>query len=142
MKANHRTVVLAAVLAVLALTSAPGDRAMAVKPDEMLADVALDMLPRSKEFLMERLNGYGVNIFTSAKVKEILDDGVVFTRNGKEESIRGVNSVILAMGAKSVNDLSEKIKGKVAEVYVIGDAKEPRKALDAIHEAAELARKI
>jgi hypothetical protein len=46
------------------------------------------------------------------------------------------------MGAKSVNDLSEKIKGKVAEVYVIGDAREPRKAIDAIHEAAEIARKI
>ncbi len=109
---------------------------------EMLEDVALDMIPWSKEFLIERLNGYGVNILTSAKVKEILDDGVVFARNGKEESIRGASSVILAMGAKSVNDLSEKIKGKVAEVHVIGDAKEPRKAIDAIHEAAELARKI
>ncbi len=47
MKANHRTVVLAAVLAVLALTSAPGDRAMAVKPDEMLADVALEARARA-----------------------------------------------------------------------------------------------
>ena len=79
---------------------------------------------------------------SGAKVKEILDDGVVFTRNGKEESMRGVSSVILAMGAKSVDDLSKAIKGKVAEVYVIGDAKEPRKAIDAIHEAAEIARKI
>jgi NADPH-dependent 2,4-dienoyl-CoA reductase/sulfur reductase-like enzyme len=50
---------------------------------EMLEDVALDMLPWSKEFLMERLSGYGVNILTSTKVKEVLDDGGVFTRNGK-----------------------------------------------------------
>jgi len=106
---------------------------------EMLEDVALDMLPWSKEFLMERLNGYGVNILTSAKVKEVLDDGVAFSRNGKEESIRGVNNVILAMGVKPVDDLSDKIKGTVAEVHVIGDAKAPRKAIDAIHEAYELA---
>jgi len=109
---------------------------------EMLDDVALDMPPWNKDFLMDRLNGYRVNILTSAKVKEILDDGVVFTRNGKEESIRGVNSIILAMGAKSVNDLSEKIKGKVAEVYVIGDAKEPRRALDGIAEGSAVARQI
>ena len=46
MKANHRTVVLAAVLAVLALASAPGDRALAVKPDEMLADAAMEARAR------------------------------------------------------------------------------------------------
>jgi NADPH-dependent 2,4-dienoyl-CoA reductase/sulfur reductase-like enzyme len=109
---------------------------------EMLEDVALDMIPWSKEFLMERLKGYGVSILTSAKVKEILDDGVVFTRNGKEESIRGVSSVILAMGAKSVDDISKAVKGKAAEVHVIGDAKEPRKAFEAIHEGADIARKI
>jgi NADPH-dependent 2,4-dienoyl-CoA reductase/sulfur reductase-like enzyme len=109
---------------------------------EMLKHVASDMLPWGKEFLMERLNGYGVNILTSAKVKEVLDDGVVFTKNGKEESIRGVNSVVLAIGVKPVNGLAEKMKGKVAEVYVIGDAKEPRQALDAIAEASELARQI
>jgi len=120
-----------------------GERgAMQITVVEMLEDVALDMLPWTKEFLMERLNDYRVNILTSAKVKEILDDGVVFTRDGKEESIRGVNSIVVAMGAKSVNDLSEKLKGKVAEIHVIGDAKEPRKALEAIHEGAEIARKI
>ena len=47
MKAKHRTVVLAAILAVLALTSAPGDRALAVKPDEMLADAAMEARARA-----------------------------------------------------------------------------------------------
>ncbi len=47
MKANHRTVVLAGILAVLALTSAPGDRALAVKPDEMLADAAMEARARA-----------------------------------------------------------------------------------------------
>jgi len=109
---------------------------------EMLVDVALDMIPWTKEFLLERLNGYGVSILTSAKVKEILDDGVVFTRNGNDEAIRGVDNVILAMGAKSVDNLSERVKNKVAEVYAIGDAKEPRRAIDAVHEAYEIARQI
>jgi cytochrome c-type biogenesis protein CcmH len=45
-KANHRAVVLAAVLAVVVLASVPGDRALAVKPDEILADAALEARAR------------------------------------------------------------------------------------------------
>jgi 2,4-dienoyl-CoA reductase-like NADH-dependent reductase (Old Yellow Enzyme family)/thioredoxin reductase len=109
---------------------------------EMLNDVAAEMVPWSKEFLLERLKGYGVNILTSAKVTEILDDGVRFTRNGAGESIRSVDKIILAVGAKPVDNLSEQLKGTIAEVHVIGDAKRPRRALDAIHEAYEIARQI
>ncbi len=46
MKATHCAVVLAGILAVLALTSAPGDRALAVKPDEILADAAMEARAR------------------------------------------------------------------------------------------------
>ena len=47
MKVSHRAVVLAAVLAVLALAPAPGgNRALAVKPDEILADAAMETRAR------------------------------------------------------------------------------------------------
>jgi 2,4-dienoyl-CoA reductase (NADPH2) len=58
-----------------------------------------------------------------------------------QQTICGMDAIILAMGAKSVDELSDKIKNKVAEVYVIGDAKQPRKALEAIAEGAEVGRK-
>jgi hypothetical protein len=75
-------------------------------------------------------------------VKEILEDGVIYTKDGKEETLRGMDFIVMACGCTSVDDLSEKIKGKVPEVHVIGDAKKARKALEAIHEGSELARKI
>ncbi len=53
-----------------------------------------------------------------------------------------MDTIILAMGARALDELSGKIKDKVAEVYVIGDAKEPRKALEAIAEGAEVRRNI
>jgi pyruvate/2-oxoglutarate dehydrogenase complex dihydrolipoamide dehydrogenase (E3) component len=109
---------------------------------EMLENVALDMASEARYLLMQRLHAKGVKILTSAKVKEILDDGVLFVRDGQEESIHNVDSIILALGARAVDSLSEKIKGKVAEVYVIGDAKEPRKVLEATAEGAEIGRKI
>lgn len=109
---------------------------------EMLDDVALDMANEAKHLLMQRLRGKGVRILTSAKVKEILDDGVLFVRDGQEESIHNVDTIVLALGARAVDHLSEKIRDKVAEVYVIGDAKEPRKVLEATAEGAEVGREI
>ena len=109
---------------------------------EMLQDIALDEIPQSRMVLLPRLRENGIKAITSATVKEILEDGVVYTKNGRDETIRGMDFIILTCGATSVDELSEKIKGKVPEVYVIGDAKKARKVLEAIAEGAELARKI
>ena len=67
---------------------------------------------------------------------------MVFVRNGQEESIRGVEHVVLAMGAMPRDDLSVEIKDKVAEVHVIGDAKEPRRVLEATAAAAEIGHQL
>ena len=109
---------------------------------EMLEDIALDSNPFIRPFLLDRLTQSGVKKITGARVKEITDDGVVVVKNGQEETISGVDSIVLAMGAKSVNEIADLIRGKVAEVHVIGDAKEPRRAVEAIAEGAEIARKI
>jgi len=109
---------------------------------EMLNDIALDVIPQTRMLLLPRLREKGVKAVTSATVKEILEDGVAIARDGQEETLSGFDFMVLACGAKPVDTLSEEIQGKVSEVYVIGDAKQPRKALHAITEAAELARTI
>jgi pyruvate/2-oxoglutarate dehydrogenase complex dihydrolipoamide dehydrogenase (E3) component len=109
---------------------------------EMLHDIGLDVLPEPRMLLMARLREKGARVIASATVKEILDDGVVVTKDGQEEAVQGMDWIILAMGAKSVDELSDKIRDRVDEVYVIGDAKEPRRALEAIVEGAELGRRV
>jgi NADPH-dependent 2,4-dienoyl-CoA reductase/sulfur reductase-like enzyme len=109
---------------------------------EMVDDVALDTAPQSRDLLMQRLREKGVKILTSSKVIEFLEDGIVVERDGREETIRGVDRIVLSMGVKSMDPLSEKIQDEAAEVYPIGDAKEPRSALEAIAEGAEIGRRI
>ncbi|MBN1614574.1 MAG: FAD-dependent oxidoreductase [Deltaproteobacteria bacterium] len=110
---------------------------------EMLPEAARDMTPRwNRMLLLERLSAYGVKVVTSATVREILDDGVVFTAEGAEQSIRGVGRVVLAAGATALDELSSAISNLVAEIHVIGDARQVRKAIDAIEEGAVLGRKI
>jgi NADPH-dependent 2,4-dienoyl-CoA reductase/sulfur reductase-like enzyme len=110
---------------------------------EMLDSVGMDLAPDMRTLIMKRLRENDVRILTSATVKEILEDGLIITTpDESEESMRGMDRIILAMGAKSVDVLSDEIKKKVAEVYVIGDAKQPRKALEAIAEGSKVGRRI
>jgi hypothetical protein len=73
--------------------------------------------------------------------KEITGQGVVIDRGGREELIAG-DTVVLATGAKSVSSLADQIKDRVPETYVIGDAKSPRKALEAVAEGLAVGRTI
>jgi NAD(H)-dependent 7beta-hydroxy-3-oxo-delta4-cholenoic acid oxidoreductase len=113
-----------------------GRRAVAIVTRQR--DVALDMVTEPRQLLLERLREKEVRFITHAATKEILDDGVALDKNGEEVNISGIDCVVLARGAKSVDELSEKIQDKVAEVYVIGDAKTPRRALEAIAEGAQV----
>ncbi|MBN1613332.1 MAG: FAD-dependent oxidoreductase [Deltaproteobacteria bacterium] len=109
---------------------------------DMLPDVATDMPVGSKFFLMERLAQQKVKIVTSAAIREILSNGVLVSRDGKEETIGGMDTVVLALGTKSRNELAGEIEGTVGELYVIGDARTPGKAMDAIAAGAEVGRQI
>jgi len=48
----------------------------------------------------------------------------------------------LAVGSKPDDRVVKSLKGKVAELHVIGDASEPREALEAVYEGEEIALKI
>jgi thioredoxin reductase len=83
-----------------------------------------------------------VNIITQATVTEILEDGVIYLHNETEKALRGFDTIVLATGTKRNNLLMEEIKGKSIPTFVIGDAKDPRKAVEAIAEGAEIGRNI
>ncbi|MHA1230675.1 MAG: oxidoreductase [Candidatus Helarchaeota archaeon] len=70
---------------------------------------------------------------TSSEVQEITKDSVIVKTGDKVESIKADN-VIIATGVKKNRELGEKLKEKGYSVRIIGDAKNPRKAIDAINE--------
>ena len=91
---------------------------------------------------MERLREKQVKILLNCKVKEILDDGVIYEKDGKDEEIHGAGCIALAVGVKPVDELSEAIKDKVAEVHVIGDAQMTAKLVQATATGAAIGRQI
>lgn len=107
---------------------------------EMLENVALDEKSMARSLLIQRLKGKGVQIIVGAKVVEVLPDGVKYLKGGREETLRGMDHIVLAMGARAEDGLREKMAG--IPVFLIGDAKQPRTAVEAIAEGWEIGRKI
>jgi 2,4-dienoyl-CoA reductase (NADPH2) len=100
---------------------------------EMLGKLGADIGMTTRWVDLQMLSRYGVKAKTRTKVIEITQEGVVVEREGESELIN-CDTVVLAVGTNSVNSLEEKLKEVVEKVIVIGDAKAPRKALEAIKE--------
>lgn len=109
---------------------------------EMLPELASDAIIGRKDLLTRHLAELGVNGITSATIKAFTADGMTVTRNGKEEVIGGMETIVLAMGVAPARQLAEEIKDKVSELYVIGDAENPATAFEAFAAGAEVGRKI
>ena len=108
---------------------------------EMLPSIGRDIGITRRGFTRRLLGMLGVDVITSAEVKGIIPSGVELIKNGERQTI-AADTVVIAVGTYKDDKLYQKLKGKVPELFVIGDSKEARKALDAIHEGSSIAREI
>lgn len=101
-----------------------------------LSVVGADIETNTFRMLYQRLFEKGVVLRPFTGVKEIKDRKVivynVFTKH--EEEIDEVDTVVIAAGNRSNHQLYKLLKGKVKELYSIGDCVSPRKVSDAILE--------
>ncbi|MCP4683419.1 MAG: FAD-dependent oxidoreductase [Desulfobacterales bacterium] len=109
---------------------------------EMLKKIGQGMGATIRWNLLNRLGKNGIKIFKSTMVNEISEKEVVITKNGNKETWEGFDTIVLAVGMESRNEIADEIKGKVKEVYVIGDALSPRRGVDAMREGAETGLRI
>lgn len=109
---------------------------------EMLETTGEGLHDSTKFFLYKALREGGVDIMTSTKVERFTNDGAVCATPKGEIMLSGYDMIVLAVGAEAYNPLDAEITGRVPEVRVIGDAKEPRRILDAVQEGAALAISI
>jgi pyruvate/2-oxoglutarate dehydrogenase complex dihydrolipoamide dehydrogenase (E3) component len=87
--------------------------------------------------LRDRLIELGVPFYPFSHVLEIRTDGVSLFRDKEMLSLKA-GTVVLAVGSRPQNKLAQELKDIVPEVHLIGDCKEPRNALEALNEGAEL----
>ena len=101
-----------------------------------------DTLGRSTRWvILQELRRLGVRAITDAAYVEINDAGLLISVEGKEELLEA-DTIVVAAGYEIDPRLAEKWEGAAAEIHVLGDAKEPRKGIDAIREGARIGRQI
>ena len=107
---------------------------------EMLDEIGIDMEMASRMVILKKLREHDVGIICNLKVEKIIPgEGIVgIDKMWTRREIKG-DTVVLAMGFEPNRTLFD-IKNKSYDVYLIGDAKEPRRIIDAMREANHTAR--
>ena len=103
---------------------------------EALPQIAMGEPILSRMGIIKLLNNAGVKVLTCAPVVEIYKSGVETVNNMGVRSLFSADTVILSVGRKArvETELLAVCKKVAKEVYLIGDAKQPRKIIDAIKE--------
>lgn len=104
---------------------------------EMRPEIMADGEATPTTLLLERYQKYGVDVYTSAKVCSIGSDYVTFERDGKEETVSGLDTIINAMGSRSDTSFRESLEGLDTEIISVGDAKQAKNGYLGIREGFE-----
>ena len=99
---------------------------------EQLSAIALEEDVTRRQFLLKLLEDKKVDIMAETRAREIKECSVVLEKEGKVFEYPA-DTVIIAMGMESYNPLEQALAGK-AKITVVGDAVEPRNALEATRE--------
>jgi 2,4-dienoyl-CoA reductase (NADPH2) len=92
-----------------------------------------ELMPvRNKIKLLKWLPEKGVILITSAKYIEVTNKGLVIENKEGQRQILEADTIATALPLKPDTEMLEAIKGKVSQVFSVGDCKEPRLILHAI----------
>jgi len=109
---------------------------------EILPKLAGDLYYAYADLLVQTLGENGVDMFVGVREEKITHEGVeIVTKEGKRLLLQA-DSVVVATGSVADKALFESIRGKVAEVYQVGDCVEARRIQEATSEAAEAALRV
>jgi pyruvate/2-oxoglutarate dehydrogenase complex dihydrolipoamide dehydrogenase (E3) component len=109
---------------------------------EMLDLVATDIHSMVRVGLLEELDKYGVEILTGVRFEALTEEGVEAVDRESRKVWLQADTIIFALGARAKDELAKDLKGRVKELHIIGDAKQPRRIRDAISEGYMAAYEI
>ncbi len=89
--------------------------------------------------LHTRLKEAGCRLLFNTVVKRIEESSVKVLLDGTEENLSPVDQVIIAVGLKPHDQLKEILQAKKIRHFVIGDALQPRRIIEATEEGARVA---
>jgi 2,4-dienoyl-CoA reductase-like NADH-dependent reductase (Old Yellow Enzyme family)/thioredoxin reductase len=89
--------------------------------------------------LHTRLREKNCRLLFNTVVKRISENSVTIVSGGEEQTLSPVDQVIIAVGLKARDDWQEILRAKGIRHWLIGDASQPRRILEATEEGARAA---
>lgn len=111
---------------------------------EKKEEIAADVTPENRRYLLEQFRTNQVVLMPGAEVKRFYADGVDYVRaDSTSGSLRGYDNVVLAMGARPDAALREAAEAAAAQVFVIGEAaRAPGNAVQSVGDALRAALEL
>lgn len=100
---------------------------------EMMPEIVRDGEPVPTYYLLKNFKKNHVDVYTSAAVKEIRSDCVIFEQNGAIHELKA-DTVVMAAGLRPNAEYTEAIKATGIPVVVVGDAASGKNGLKNIRE--------
>jgi 2,4-dienoyl-CoA reductase (NADPH2) len=139
---GKRVVIIGGGLHGLELAEFLVKRGRRVTVTEVSNDLGPDMIGYTKERVLYWLAKKGCTLLSGVKYESISDNGLTLvTKEGQKQTIEA-DTILPALGFKPGSAFTESLKDKVSEIYVIGDAKEPRLIVDAVADGFRTALNI
>ncbi|MFX1302827.1 MAG: FAD-dependent oxidoreductase [Promethearchaeota archaeon] len=103
---------------------------------EKLPKLGLNFGRTTRGFMIGHMMKLGINTITNAHITKFEKNTVEFQHEGETKSLENIDTFILATGVKPNTDLYDKIEASNPsyKIYKIGDCKEPRTMMEAVHE--------
>ncbi len=109
---------------------------------EMLDTLASGTYEANRMLLLKMLLDAKVKCLTGAKVFEVREEGVNISHQEGERDFLEANTVVLAVGLKSNDEIWKMLGSEGPEIHAIGDCVRPRRVINAIWEGFRTARLI
>jgi 2,4-dienoyl-CoA reductase-like NADH-dependent reductase (Old Yellow Enzyme family)/thioredoxin reductase len=89
--------------------------------------------------LHTRLKEAGCRLLFNTAIKKIEESSVTVLMEGREQVLSPVDQIIIAVGLKPNDELKEILQAKKIRHFIIGDALQPRRIIEATEEGARAA---
>lgn len=116
-------------------------RGIEVKLTTRRSEILTDVYHANKIHLQKMLTESGVDVRREVEITSVVSDGLEYFEKGVKKEFK-VQTIIMALGLKSEEQLVKELEGKIETLYPIGDCVKPRRIIDAIWEGFEVMKKL
>ena len=102
---------------------------------EMLPRIMHDVNATDLLAYTERIAGTDMKVLTDTRLEQITEQGAVVSNRRDGRFTLAADTVILALGFRSRDELYRQLRDEGREVLLVGDAVRPGKIFDAVHSA-------